>query len=110
MAVDLVSAGAGLIHKMQPVAFADQFSNHLVYCCKGAVYLAVVQDLSVTAGLRNGDIDGIFMDVHTNKCAILCHDLPPWFWLCVGWFKMTSNITHVCKDGRSFNYQWVCRV
>jgi hypothetical protein len=100
--IDLVSTGAGLIHKLQPVTVADQFSNHLVERRKGAVYFAVVPHLPFAAGLRDGDIDGIFMDVHTNKRAMICHDLPPWFWLCVGLLSMTPNITHVCKDGRSF--------
>ena len=66
------------------------------------VYFAVVAHLPFAATLSNGDVDGIFMDVHTNKCATVCHDLPPWFWLCVGLLSKAPNITHVCKDGRSF--------
>jgi hypothetical protein len=42
--------------------------------------------LSFTALWGDGNVDGIFVDIHTNKCAILFHDLPPWFWLCVGFW------------------------
>jgi hypothetical protein len=47
--VDLISTGTGFIHKVQPVAFADQFSNHLVEGRKGAVDFPVVPHLPFTA-------------------------------------------------------------
>jgi hypothetical protein len=68
-------------------AFTDQFANHLVQGGKGTVDFTVMPDTPFTALISNGDVDGIFMDVHTDKCAMLFHDLPPWFWLCVGVLK-----------------------
>ena len=110
MTINLVSTAAGFIYKPQPVAVADQFSNHLVERRKGAVCFAVVAYLPFAATLNKGDIDGIFIDAHTDKCAIVCHGLPPWFWLCVGLFSTTPDIAHVCKDGRSFNINGLAAV
>jgi hypothetical protein len=71
---------------MGAIALTDQFSNNLVQRRQRAVYFTVVSHLSFTALWGDGNVDGIFVDIHTNKCAILFHDLPPWFWLCVGFW------------------------
>ena len=38
----------------------------------------------------------------TSTNTKLFHDLPPWFWHCVGVSNKKTNITHVCKGQVSF--------
>jgi len=36
------------------------------------------------------NIDGVFVNIKTDKYGILLHDLPPWLWLCVVNFAVTT--------------------
>jgi hypothetical protein len=69
---------------MQLIAFGNQFSNDLVQRIEGAVNFTITADLTVAALFGNGNLYGIFMNIHTDKCAILLHGLPPCLWLCDG--------------------------
>jgi hypothetical protein len=83
------------------ITFTDQFVNSFIQGCQCAVYFPVVSHLPRAAGFGDGNINGIFVDIHTDKYAIAFHDLPPWFGSVLG-FATASSITQVCKDGRFF--------
>ena len=91
MTIDLVPTGTGFVNKMQRVALGDQFSNDFVQRLKGAVYSTVITDLTIAARLSDGDLYGILMDIHTDKCAILFRDLPPMK-------RRKSTVNFACLD------------
>ena len=62
--------------------------------------LAPVQR-SLTPRQRNRHRNRLLVEVQTNICGLLDHDLPASMWLCVQWF-LTSSITHDPRgQGRS---------
>jgi hypothetical protein len=52
---------------------------------------SVDPDITITACISQRDINGVFVNVKTDKCDILLHDLPPWLWLCVVNFHSQHN-------------------
>jgi hypothetical protein len=58
---------------------------------KFAIDSPVVADVAIAACIGQRNSDGIFMNIKTNKNAILFHDLPPWLWLCVVVVKYQHN-------------------
>jgi len=52
--------------------------------------LAVVSYIAIAFGIGNGYIDGVFVNIKTDKCDTIFHDLPPWLWLCLVNFAFTK--------------------
>ena len=84
MTIDLVATRAGFVYKMQMAAFGNQLPNNLVQGFKAAVYFSIIADLTIAAPISECNFYGIFVNIHTDECAILFHGLPPCFWLCDG--------------------------
>ena len=105
MAVESVTARPGFVDDMQGLTRGFELTNYFVDGFLVSEDGSIAADLRGVLG-RQGDIDGIFMNVQTYKHAGMRHSSPP---LCgsIRWCNSFS-ITHALKDGELLFYPGSC--
>jgi hypothetical protein len=62
-------------------AGSSKFFHQTIKIVKTATNDAVISHLGITTGISNSYGNGVFVNIQTNKCDRIRHDLPPWLWL-----------------------------
>jgi hypothetical protein len=91
MPIDLIAARARFVHETQLGSGYAQFADHFVQRVQIASDASIQPNFAVGALIGESDFDGVLVCIQTDKCDTLLHDLPPWLWLCMGFFFSLYN-------------------
>src|SRR5208337_423070 len=81
-AKNIITAGAGFVYKVKLFVGRGQLLYQAIKIVKTATDFSIMSYLGIASGIGKGYIYGVFVNIKTNKCDKLFHDLPPWLWLC----------------------------